>query len=301
MSNNSGIIKKDSSTKIDFSLVLAVCLAIVAWASAFAGIRVGLRSYSPGNVALLRYLVASLALVIFAVVKKMPFPHTKDLPIVGLLGLTGFTIYNVALNYGETIVPAGTASLVVASAPIFVALLAVLFSHERLSPVAWLGILLSFGGIAVISIKPEEGLQISPNILIILICAICTAIFTVVQKPVLKRYTALQLTSYSIWAGTIFMLIFLPGLIIQMKTASLESNLAVVYMGIFPGVIGYGCWSYVLSRMPASRAGSFLYLTPVVAMFIAWFWLGEIPTFATLMGGVLVIAGVVIVNLLKNR
>jgi drug/metabolite transporter (DMT)-like permease len=74
-----------------------------------------------------------------------------------------------------------------------------------------------------------------------------------------------------------------------------------VYLGIFPGLIGYAGWSYVLARIPASRAGTFMYFTPLGAIFIAWFWLGELPGLPALIGGCFIIAGVVIVNVLGRR
>jgi drug/metabolite transporter (DMT)-like permease len=70
----------------------------------------------------------------------------------------------------------------------------------------------------------------------------------------------------------------------------------VIYLGIFPGALGYVCWAYVLSRLPAARAGVFLYLVPAFALLIAWLWLGEQPAAQALLGGALVVAGVVVVN-----
>ena len=291
----------DTHTKVDFRTYLMVLVTIVLWASAFAGIRAGLVSYTPENIALLRYLTASIVLGGYALATRMPLPRRQDLPGIIGTGLAGFTVYNLALNYGEQRIEAGTASMLVASAPIFVALLAGLFFHERLRLWAWLGILLSFAGVAIISIKPANGVQLSAYALFVLLAAIVQSAYTVGQKPFLKRYSPLQFVTYSIWAGTFFLLIFTPGLVQQMRTATPAATLAVIYMGVFPGVIGYAGWSFVLSRLPASRAGSFLYFTPLAAIFIAWFWLGELPGLSALLGGCFIIAGVVIVNVLGRR
>jgi drug/metabolite transporter (DMT)-like permease len=80
------------------------------------------------------------------------------------------------------------------------------------------------------------------------------------------------------------------------QAAPLSATLATVYLGVFPGAIAYVAWAQALAHLPASRAASFLYVVPVVALTIAWVWLGEIPSILALLGGVLVIAGVITVN-----
>jgi drug/metabolite transporter (DMT)-like permease len=82
----------------------------------------------------------------------------------------------------------------------------------------------------------------------------------------------------------------------ELRTAPLHVTLAATYLGIFPGVLGYVSWAYALSRLPASTAASFLYLVPIVASGIAWVWLGEVPVPFALLGGVFVLAGVILVN-----
>ncbi len=112
----------------DLRVTLAVGLAVLIWASAFAGIRAGLEGYSPGHLALLRFLIASVLLGVYAVASRMPLPALGDLPAVLFGGFTGFTVYHVGLSYGEVTVESGAASLLISSVPVFTALLAVGFS-----------------------------------------------------------------------------------------------------------------------------------------------------------------------------
>jgi drug/metabolite transporter (DMT)-like permease len=282
--------------KLDGRTLIAVGITLLFWSSAFAGIRAALAGYSPKHLVLFRFLVASIVLAGYAVLTRMRLPDKRDLPAILLLGFLGITIYHVALVYGQVTVTAGAASLLIASSPIFTVLLANAFLSERLRIWGWLGIVLSFFGVSLIALGEGKGVKFDPGAFLILLSAFSTSLYFVIQKPYLRKYNALELTAYSIWAGTIFMLVFLPGLSHAVGKAPINATLAVIYLGVFPAALGYVTWTYVLSRFPASNAVSFLYLNPALAILVAWIWLGEIPTTLSLMGGVLAILGVVLVN-----
>src|SRR5699024_3844964 len=100
---------------------------------------------------------------------------------------------------------------------------------------------------------------------------------------------------------TLFMLIFSPGLGEAIAQAPIHKTLVVVYLGVFPTVIPYFTLAYIISRTVASEATSSLYLTPVFAFLIAWIWLGEVPHFYTIAGGLITLFGVFLANLKKER
>jgi drug/metabolite transporter (DMT)-like permease len=280
----------------EFRVVFALAVTVVIWASAFAGIRAGLEGYSPGHLALLRFLVASGLLAIYAVVTRMSLPAWRDLPAVLVGGFLGFTVYHVGLSFGEVTVESGPASVLIASVPVFTAILAVIFLRERLGTLGWIGTGLSFFGVVLISTGEAGTFALEPGALPILLAAISEAMFFVFQKPYLDKYGSLRFTTYAIWGGTLFMLVFAPGLAAAVVEAPIAATVSVVYLGIFPTVIAYLALAYAFARMPASNAVSFLYLVPALAFLIAWLWLGEVPTLLSIVGGVVVLAGVIIVN-----
>ncbi len=277
-------------------MLAALAATVVLWASAYAGIRVGLAEYGPGQVALFRLLTASVVLALYALVTRMRLPEVRDLPAVLLLGFLAFAVYHAALNFGERTVGAGAAGVLIATAPVITALLAAVVLRERLRPSGRVGMALSFAGAALISLDEGRSFSLDPGAFLILLSAVCVSVYFVFQKPYLGKYGALAFTTYAIWAGTFFALVYLPGLVAQVEVASAGVTLTMVYLGVFPTAVAYVTYAYAFSRMDASVAASFLYLVPVLAYLIAWVWIGETPSLLSVVGGMIVLAGVFMVN-----
>lgn len=277
-------------------LLTAVVAAVVFGASAYAAIGAALAHYSPGPLALLRMLVASAALAVYAAVSGMRMPEVRDLPAAVLAGLFAFALYNVALNYGQLSASAGAASLIIASIPIFTALLAAAFLGERLDALGWLGIAVGFLGMAGITLGEGGGFGFNAGALLVLLAALSASVYFAFQKPYLEKYGSLTFTAYAIWAGALLLLPFFPGLIGEVQSAPPQATLAVVYLGIFPTIVAYTSAAYVFSRLPASRAVTLEYLFPPVAIIIAYLWLSEIPSVLSVVGGAVALVGVALVN-----
>jgi len=275
---------------------LALLLSVMLWGSGFIGIRIALTAYSPAHLALLRFLSASATILVYALIAGVRPPARKDLPYILMMGFIGIAVYHVALNAGERTVTAGAASMLVASAPIFSALLARAALDERLRVWGWIGIAISFTGVSLIAIGEGGGVHFNRGAFLVLIAALSTGISVVLQKHYLKTYSVTDFSTHLILAGTLFLLIFLPGLAAEIRQAPLKPTLAALYLGVFPAAIAYLTWGYVLKRTPASIAASAFYTIPIFAIFLGWVVLREVPSGLSIIGGALAFAGVTLVN-----
>ena len=278
------------------SAFVAVCITIISWASAYPAIRVGLTAFSPGQLAALRFLVATAIFAIYLAFTRPQLPRGGHLARLVLAGALGIAAYNLLLNTGELTVSAGAASFLINCMPVFAALLAVAFLGERLRPLGWLGVAVSFGGVLVIALG-GGGLQMGRGALLVLGAALCAAVMGLLQKPLLEHYTAPAVTAGLMASGALLLSPFLPGALrVAMQPQAHQALLAAIFLGIAPAALGYLAWTIVLRHFTLSQTASLLYLIPLVTVSISFVWIHERPTVLSLTGGMVAILGVVLVH-----
>lgn len=283
-------------------IALVLLLLAILWGSAFPGIKIALEAIAPGHLTLTRHLIASACyLPVLFLLRLRLFPARRDLGYFLLLGLLGTAIYHTALNFGQTQVPAGTASLIIATAPAITAVVAAFLLKDRLPPLGWLGIFVSFAGVALLVLGGGGSVELNPFALLVLLSAVVTAFYAVLQKGILNRYKAVEVIAFSTWAGTLLLLVFAGGLAEGVRTASARSLLALLYIGVVPSAIANALFTYGISKAPVTLVSVFLYTVPVFSLLFSWLLVGEVPTYITLLGGLIAVAGVVIVNRSKRR
>lgn len=272
----------------------AAGLTLLLWSSSYAAIAYGLKVFTPGEVALLRFGVAALVFAVPVALGFIRLPAWRDWPAVILLALIGNTAYQLCLGYAMTRVSAGSAAVVISTVPSVSAVLAVLRLKESVSGRAVAGLALAFAGALLVTLGRGHGIHLEPLALLVFVAVLCSATFFVFQKPLLVRIDALGFNAAVAFVTALSFLPFGLGLPHKLGTVPAAEIGAMLYLGLLPTVVGYWAWSWALARAPASRVTTFLYLQPLGACLIAWFWLGEIPGWITVVGGVLAIGGVVL-------
>ncbi|MBF4571889.1 DMT family transporter [Herbiconiux sp. VKM Ac-1786] len=275
--------------------LLAGLAVVVLWASAFPAIRVSAPELGPVGLSLIRLVVAAVALVVLALFMKVRLPARKDLLSIVIAAFFGMTAYQLLLNTGELYVPAGTASIIVATAPLVSVGIAAIAFKEKLSVVRIIGSGVAIAGVCVVCLA-RAGLSLTAAVWIIVAAMIVQGVYHPLSRMLLRRYTAMEVATYAMIAGTIMTLPLVPIDWPQLVSASGAAWLGAAYLGLLPSALGFVLWGYAIARMPVVASTSLLYLVPAVAVLISFLWLGEIPLTSELVGGAIVIVGVAAIS-----
>lgn len=280
--------------KVRALLALAVTLAV--WSTTFAGLRAALEHFSPGHLVVLRWGIASVLLVAYGLATGMKLPARRDLPAIVLAGGLGFTVYQVALAWGQTGLSAGTAGFLINLAPVLTALLAATMRLEALTWKIWTGLAVSSAGVVLLGLARDGFGGSMLHAALVALAALSFAGYVIVSKPLLGRYSPVEVTTYAIVAGSLPFLVFAPGALGAFAAAAPAGKLTLLYLALLPASLAYIAWAYVLASVPASVATRTLYLVPVLGLVVARIWLGETPGALAIVGGVVILAGVAIAS-----
>ncbi|WP_432142939.1 DMT family transporter [Streptomyces sp. bgisy084] len=284
-----------SVRRADGRAVAAASVTVVLWASSFIAIRSSAADFGPGALALGRLVVASVVMSVLLLARRGGFPPREAWPGILASGVLWFGAYMVALNWGERHVDAGTASLVVNVGPILMALLGGWLLKEGFPPKLMAGMAVSFAGAVVVGLSMSGGGTSSlVGVLLCLFAALAYAVGVVLQKPTLKHATPMQVTTFGALAGAVACLPFAGQLVSQVSRAPVSATLQMVYLGVFPTALAFTTWAYAVSRTTVGKMGATTYAVPVLVVFLSWLFLGEIPGWLTMLGGLLCLSGVAV-------
>lgn len=287
--------------KLRDTTFLSYLFTIILWGSAFPIIKIALNDFSAESLSAFRLILATIILLPFVIIKKLPTPELRDIPVIFILGFCGFVIYHTALNFGETLISAGISGILVSTTPIFSSALAYIFLKEHFSKWNWLSSLVAFIGISIISISKDDYTTINVlGVFIILLASFSESLYFTFQKKYIEKYGFIAFTLYTIMASSPFMLIFIPEIINDIHGATFTSIVSVLYLAIFPTIIPYVLLAYIVKSVGVSDATMSLYLTPIVSLLLSYLLLDELPTTLAIIGGLITLLGVSLSNFFQN-
>ncbi len=275
--------------------MVAAFATILIWSFSYPVARVGLRHFDPLHLSGLRLVAAALALSVIALPRRVGLPERGDRLRVVTAGLIGMTFYLSILYVGLRVVESASTAILIALTPIFVAVLSGPMIGERLTLWGWSGLLLAFPGAALVILGQAGGLDLGLSSLLLLVAALAHALYNVMVKSLVARYSPLQVASWSMWVGAVTSLPLLVRAPDQVASAPWDALLSFIYLGVCGSALGFVLWGRAMVGAPAAVVSSALYATPPLSAFIGWLWLDERPTIWVVMGGVVVLGAVTMV------
>ena len=282
-------------------------LAVLFWGGSFTAIKVAVSQISPTTLLWLRFGIGTFVLGGILYIKKS-FIHLPTRQLVELcgLGFLGVFLHSYIQSAGLRTAAAGISGLIIAGTPILIALLGSFFLKERITKRQSYGIILAAFGVMVILSKGNIHFFTKANYnfgeLLVVCSAFTWALFSVLSRKTVQTLPPALSMFFVIASGWIFCSIplFVHGLhdISYLDVAGWGS---VAFLGVLCSAVAYVFWYDALKALPASEVGVFLYLNPIVAVSVAWLFLGEPLLFSSLLGGLLVLVGVGIVNYHKKN
>jgi drug/metabolite transporter (DMT)-like permease len=282
--------------------LLTYLLLCLIWGSTWLGIRIGLADMPPFWFLAIRLVIAFVALAVLALQRKSDFSLLRRRAgLVLVIGLFTHPISYSLVYWGEQHVTSGMAAVVFSCMPFFVAIFSWwLLPGERVTPWAMLGLLLGFGGLAVIY---SDQLVISGTQTVLGMAAISTsgliaAGTTVSIRRWLSGAPAISLAACTVTVGAVVMPVaaFATEPFAQVHfTASAVT--AALYLGIFGSGVAFVLYYRLLSRLPALTMSLITFITPLVALILAAVFESEAHTRRSFVGTVMVLAGVLLATL----
>lgn len=283
---------------------LETLFAVTVWGASFIATKVALQDISPVSVVWLRFSMGVLILgAAVAMRRQFALPKRSEWAYFALLGFLGITFHQWLQSNGLQTSEAGTTAWIVATTPVFMALLGRVVLKERLGWLKITGIFLAFAGVLLVVSKGDlssvsVGRFGAPGDRLILVSAVNWAVFSVLSRRGLKSYPAGLMMFYVMSLGWLFtsILFFAAGNAAEISNLTFNGWLGIAFLGIFCSGLAYIAWYDALQALSAAQTGVFLYIEPLVAVVVAFFVLGEPVTVISLIGGGVILLGVWLVN-----
>lgn len=283
---------------------LEATFAVVVWGASFIATKIAVGEISPVSVVWLRFAMG-IPLIGAAVVlrKQFAWPKPREWGYFALLGFIGITFHQWLQSNGLQTAQATTTAWIVSTAPVFIALLAWVALKEKITLPQGLGVGVALAGVIVVVSKGDLGNFFAGQFgvigdFLIFISAINWAVFSILSRRGLKEHPSTRMTFWVMTIGWLFTsaAFFTQNGLAEIPQLDSRGWTAMIFLGIFTTGLAYIAWFDALASLPATQTGAFLYIEPLTSLVVASIILGEPVTWASLLGGAVILFGVWLVN-----
>ncbi len=274
-------------------------LAVFVWGVSFPVLKGIMTVMSPLTLMLVRGLVS---LAVLAVILRRSggwrLPSAEDVPLLLSAGLIGFTLNQILYSWGLHLTTASHSGLIFTVTPLFVFGMSQALGQVRLGRRDVLGLALGVGGAVLIIGWPASGAAGEASVLGDLLtvgAAITWGVWTILAAPLLQRRGTLAGTFWITLTGTIGLVPFaVPGLVAQDWALPWWTYAGILYAGAAGGALGSLLWYAAVRRLGAARTAIYANMESFFAVLAAALLLGERVALVSAVGGVAVVAGVLL-------
>ena len=303
------VLAKSASHPARWKILLAFAIIYFVWGSTFLCIRIGVRELPPFLFAALRFTIAGLVLFIWMLAKDKIWPRWQEWVGASLLGFLMFLIDYGCLFWAEQRVASGIAAVVLATIPIFITILEILFLRTvRLSVSLALGLIAGILGV-IILINPSTSLGSAvidrAGAIALLVAALGWAVGTILTKKIALPNSKAMSSALQMLTGGIqlFALAVVTGDMAHFHPVQLSGQawFALVYLIVAGSLIGYTAYVWLLDHASPTKVGTYAYVNPVIAVLLGYFLAGEQIGVRTIFGTLLVLVSVFMITLMSGK
>jgi drug/metabolite transporter (DMT)-like permease len=285
--------------------ILEAIFAVVVWGGTFIATKIALKEVSPATIVWLRFAMGVVILGATVILRKQfAFPEKGEWAYFALLGFIGVTFHQWLQANGLKTAQATTTAWIVASTPVFIAILGWLVLKEKMGWVRSGGIALAAAGVLLVVSKGNLGALFTGKEgtigdLLVFISAPNWAVYTILSRRELARHPAARMMFFVMLFGWLFTSVWIFGFgpgISEIGHLTFSGWSAILMLGVLGSGLAYIAYYDALQALPASQLGAFLNIEPLVTALLAAVMIGERITIISLIGGAVIIFGVWLVN-----
>jgi drug/metabolite transporter (DMT)-like permease len=281
------------------AVAAALGIVYIVWGSTYLGIALAIETMPPLFMSAARFLAAGA--ILYALTARGGVrPGRREWLWATATGVPLLALGNGGVTWAQQTVPSGIAALLIATVPLWIALLDRLVWGRRLGLQATIGIAVGFVGVALLVRPGGSGEADLVGAITLVLAALAWATGTLLSRgAALPAGGPLQAAAMQMLVGGTALVFggVAAGELdeVQLEQTTLESSLAFLYLVVFGSILAYTCYQWLLRNTRTSLVATYAYVNPVVAVALGWVWLDERISARTLLAGAIVLGAVAVI------